>query len=358
MFELGQFNPQMKILWHYDRINEWLTTGDTKPILFEYDASNACNQKCIWCTFDYLKDKSIMSWDMMRAMILDMSRLGTKAINWTGGGEPLCNPHVAKGLELAHSLGIENGFYTNGQALNDEIIEAIVKTCSWIRISLDAGTAETYSKCHGVNASIFDKVLSNMKKLSDERKRTGSNITLGAGMLIHPLNLNEISLAIERVKNLEFDYFQIKPVVHSVWDGKQLDDTWWKNDVMPKLEMASHKTTDRFKVLVSAYKFYDIVDKEKDYGRNYKTCYSPLFMGTIGADGTVWNCCHLRGFKKFAYGNLKDKSLLDIWQSKERQDALNAINFKICQPCCKNHEANKMLWHIKTPKQEMHPNFL
>ena len=79
-------------------------------------------------------------------------------------GEPLINKHVPKNMELAKSLGIDNGLFTNGILMTPDIITTIVKSCTWIRISLGAVTPETFKK------SQIKRITSIYGKMEDEDK--------------------------------------------------------------------------------------------------------------------------------------------------------------------------------------------
>ena len=43
------FNPQAKVLLHFEKIEKFITTGNVDPILIEIDPSNACNHSCPFC---------------------------------------------------------------------------------------------------------------------------------------------------------------------------------------------------------------------------------------------------------------------------------------------------------------------
>jgi MoaA/NifB/PqqE/SkfB family radical SAM enzyme len=355
---LRQFDPQGKILWHLDRVVPLLDGQTVYPIMVELDPSNLCNQKCIWCTFDYARTPDRMEWDMMKTLLRELSEVGVKSINWTGGGEPMTNEHTSSGLVLSHALGMQNGLYSNGMALQDNDLKVIAEYCTWFRLSLDAAERDTYSKLHDVRPGIFDKVVEDLKKLVKLKKSLKSNITLGSGMLVHPLNYKEIYSAAKMCKDIGIDYFQIKPVVQNVFSNKQYEREWWDNKVWPEMVKANELSDDKFHVLVTTYKFYDVADPERDYGREYKKCLSTLLIATIMGDGKVYLCCHLRGFEKYCLGNLHDKTFKEIWDDPKHKEVIESINFNDCQPLCKNHEVNKMLWHLSNPDPNKHPNFL
>ena len=352
---LSQFNPQMKILWHLDRINEWLKTGDTTPITLEVDLSNACNHNCPWCTFKYIKNKDILSWPLTKKLLDGAKELNVKGITYTGGGEPFMNPIIYDVLKYTKSIGLESGIYTNAALLKD--VDTIIKNCQWIRISLDAATEKTYAITHGSKRNDFNIVINNIKELVKRKKELKSDIVIGVGMLIFYNNYKEIIKFAKLCKNLGVDYIQYKPVIYSAWEKKQLEDKWIKKKIIPRILKAEQLTDNTFKVVLTQYKFNDLLTG-KQYGRDYKTCYAHYVMGAIGADGKVYICEHLKGFDACVLGDLHNNTLFEIWNSEQRKKVIKEMNFKRCMALCKNHEVNKMLWHLKNVKKEMHPNFL
>jgi MoaA/NifB/PqqE/SkfB family radical SAM enzyme len=351
---LEQFSP-MKILYHLDRVNDWLKGKNVYPITVEIDPSNFCNHDCIWCTFGYLhtKNKDVIPREVLLKLVKDLAEYGVKAIIWTGGGEPWTNNNLTDAIYLAYELGIDMGMATNGILLDKKKIEAIVRTHVYCRFSLDAGTPETYMKVHNAKEGDFEKAIENLKTMTKLKKELKNNISIGVAFLIHPGNYKEVYKSAKLVKEAGADFFQIKPVV--MYSGKQLSPEFFAN---AEKEFGDVKKLEdkNFKVFVISYKFEDIANESNNCGRSYKKCWANPFMCSIGADCKVYLCCHLRGVPQFSFGNLKEKSFKEIWEGKQRQEAIKRINFALCQPLCKGHETNKILDFIKRPHP--HKNIL
>ena len=324
-----------------------------------------------WCSFLPIHTFGLLSWEVLDKLLHDFQDVGLRAINWTGGGEPTLNPNLGRALILAKQLGIENGLYTNGQLLTKELCNEIVMSNVWFRLSLDAGNAATYSTLHRTKPKVFDSILRSLRYMVRVREETNSPITLGAGMLVCRENVEEIRQAVEICKETGIDYFQIKPVVDSIFHEEkdpQQDRPWWRDVVMPKLEEVKRLTDSNFEVLITSYKFEDIIAQTR-YNRGYKKCLATPLIATISGDGNVYACTHTRGLPKYAMGNINERDFKDIWMDDAHWSMINKIghksacgssatNFSDCQINCKPHELNKMLWHMSHPKQEEHPNFL
>lgn len=344
------FNPQMKLLYHLDRINEWMQGKDARPILVEFDPSNACNMKCDFCTFDYMKDKQNFPSDKIDSTLKGLKEAGVKSINWTGGGEPLCHPKIAQFFETANRLGIDQGIFTNGGLLTEELTKLILKTHVWMRFSIDCASKENFAKIKGVDS--WDRINDNIRQAVELKKEFESNCTVGVGFVITPDNHHEIPKIAKLAEEWAVDYVQYKPMIQNVFKSAQLEREWWDNSVIPLLKDAEKISS---KCVINLYKLHDL---RFDYNRGYDKCYGHYFVPVIGADGNVWLCTHLRGIEGYSFGNLKEKSFNGIWNSKQRQDAISRIDFKKCQACCRNNEINKVLHFMKHPQQELHPNFI
>ena len=50
------FSTQTKMFFHIDRVNEYMQTGDTKPIFMEVNLTNKCNMICRWCITEHFRN--------------------------------------------------------------------------------------------------------------------------------------------------------------------------------------------------------------------------------------------------------------------------------------------------------------
>lgn len=347
MFRLGQFTPQHKLLFHTDKINHWLSGENVYPILIEFDLSNACNHKCNFCNFKYTHTGEILDKKVAFDTIEELSHCGIRAINWTGGGEPLMTDWFCDIARFTTVKHIQQGIFTNGSLMNDRIMETLLSTHHWIRFSIDAGTRETYHKLRGVDD--FNKVITNVKKLVTLRNEEHYKVDIGIGFVITPDNYHEIPLFSELIKETGVDYGQYKPSILE----DTFEDARWEEEIKPLLEDVFKNNP---KAVINLYKFNDITESNLD--QPYKTCYGHQFCPCIGADGEVWICNQLRGRDGYSFGNLYRETFKDIWNGGRRQRVIKYLNLSKCPKLCKNNEINKILYRIKHPTDDLHYNFL
>jgi len=356
------FNPQAKILANVDRAIEHIETGYTAPVLVEVDPSNACNHACNFCLSSYIHfekfkgtetfSRALMSRDVLMGLCEDFVNMGVRAVNWTGGGEPTLNRHLKEAIEYCGKHGIKMGMFTNGTLFDKwDMFETLVEHMTWVRISIDSGTKESYNDIRKARGrQDWDKMVSNLSRLIDTNKQHGNKIDIGVGYVISPDTYKEIVDFANFFKDYDVAYCQYKPeiVIREV-GGEQRDLEFWTQKVNPLLEEAEEILGHKFQV--NGYKFEDLAMDRDKFGRNYKMCLGSQLSPCIGADGHVYVCTNHRGWKQYSYGNLYEQSFADIWKDvNKRQQVMDQIEnkecFKNCTKLCKPHESNKAMWKI------------
>lgn len=91
-----------------------IENGRILPIHLQISPTNACNLNCGFCSCRDRDKKKQLSLEQVIKILDICAERGTKAITWTGGGEPLMNPDINEMLNYASELGIKSGLVTNG----------------------------------------------------------------------------------------------------------------------------------------------------------------------------------------------------------------------------------------------------
>jgi wyosine [tRNA(Phe)-imidazoG37] synthetase (radical SAM superfamily) len=357
------FNPQAKVMANVDRVVEFVETGNTAPVLIEVDPSNACNHACSFCLSSYIHfdkykgtetfSRATMPRDMLMGLCEDFVSMGVRAVNWTGGGEPCLNKHLKEAIEYCGKNGIKQGIFTNGTLLDKrDLFETMVDNMTWVRISIDTGTEESYNKIRiPKGGADWNKMVSNVKKLIEVNKSKGNKIDIGVGYVISPDTYKEIVDFAKFFKDFDLTYCQYKPEIVIREDGgEQRDKEFWIEKVIPLLDEAKEILGDKFQC--NGYKITDLTEDPSLLGRNYKKCLGSQISPCIGADGHIYVCTNHRGWKQYSYGCLYDgKSFREIWDDlQSRHKVMHQIEdvecFKNCTKLCKPHESNKAVWDI------------
>jgi len=349
--DVRQFSSD-KILKHLDRIDEWLKGRNPYPITVEIDMTNICNHKCPECVVNYFRvnDASFLPLRLAKKIILQLAKNKIRGLIFTGGGEPLCNAHTLETAGLAKSKGMDVGFITNGSLLNHKAAKVLLRCCTWIRVSLDAGSPEVFKLTHGMNGNEFHNVISNIEMMVKIKKKIKSGCTIGIGFLTSDSTRPDMLKAVLSAKKTGVDYLQFRPM--QVHNGGKFEYRW--ADVQDEIAKCLKHSGNGFNILYSQHKYE--MSHDAQFGRYYKKCYGQQFATVISASGKMYICCHTRGYDKYCIGDLKKNTFKDIWNSKKRKEAVKKIDFSDCIPLCRDNTFNQILWNIKQPRE--HVNFL
>ncbi len=351
-----------KIYGHMDRVQEWLATGDSRPVTYELDLTNLCNQDCPHC-FGYApeRDQARMHLEEAKRIIREIAGFGGRGLTFTGGGDPLVSPIVLDAVRHARSLGLDIGFITNGQILTEAKARVLLENCQWIRVSIDAATPEVFKLTHGMNEPFFRQVLANVRDLVRLKKETGSACTVGIGFLTSNETKRDIVAFALLGRELGVDYAQYRPLLRR--HGRP-DVDYSDGEILEEMRRAAQLSTDGYKVLHSEHKYRLIQAGQLE--RDYKRCYGQNFAAVVSADRKMYVCCHMRGVEKYCLGDLSKRSLPELWNSTERKKVADSVDFRDCPPLCRCDSFNTILWDIKengrpaegsdSPRQ--HPNFI
>jgi len=204
----------------------------------------------------------------------------------------------------------------------------------------------------------------NLFELLERREIHKMYPDIGVGFVITPDNYETIIDFANYFQHIDVDYCQFKPEIVNVEreEGIQREASFWIEKVEPLLEEAKNILGDKFKI--NGYKLTDLKEDPEILGRNYKKCFGSQLQPCIGADGEVYVCTNLRGYKEYSYGNIKERSFQEIWADiNKRKHCMNRIEnvekFKNCTQLCKPHQSNKLIYKIYDSLNTVkHPEFI
>lgn len=322
--------------------------------MVEMDLTNRCQLKCKFCTFKYIDDRSDIDTEKAEKAIFDMAKMGVKAINFTGGGEPTLHKDFNRIVLFAKRCGLDVGLFTNGFNLSIGACDAILSSCHWVRISVDASDNSEFENIKCVKNG-FSKVEDSIRLLLDRKAVLNSKTDIGVGYVITQDNYNHIYDFAKYFLKEDFrglKYIQYKPMIDNCFEDNHIERRWWKEEVEPLL-LKSMELDNR--VVINYYKFNDLVS---DIEREYDVCYGHSFSPCLGATGDLWVCTHLRNIDGYSFGNINTQDFEEIWKSQNREKVVKNIDISRCQKYCRNNEINKVLYQLRHGGEEGHYNFI
>jgi len=345
-----------KLLYHVDRVNRWLKGENIYPIYAEVSPSGACNHRCIFCALDYLEYKSgFIDTKALKRAIHQAAQGGLKSIMFAGEGEPLLHPDIAETVDFTKKNGLDVSMTTNGVLFNKGLLNELLENLSWLRISLNAGRADTYALIHMTAKNDFIRVVENIREAVRIKKDKQYKCVIGIQTLLLPENSAEINLMAETFKEIGVDYLTIKPYSHhplskSKYRGN-IDYSEYStvNEELRQLESESFRIIFRTKTM-----------RKFKRDRQYKHCYGLPFFTYISTAGDVYACSAYLGKKEFCYGSIINDDFKIIWNSQRRKDIVflveNELDAEKCREACRLDEINRYLWELKHPSP--HVNFI
>lgn len=271
--------------------------------------TNICNEKCPEC-FCYNRDpKKQMDFFTYKKIVDTFYDLGTRAISYSGGGEPDCHPEINLFLNYAQQKSIDTALVSNGKNLRT-INTQELNNLEWIRIS--ATTSRPV----------------NLEGLVEHMRRA-PEADWGMSYIVNDVDK-------EYVKKL-VDFANDNPITHI----RMVSDmrTPYVNHLPDLREYIESLNTDSSK----------IVWQERTQNKlGVKECLLSLLHPVIDVDGNVQPCCgaHFSSDPP-AFDFNKKTSMCHYTQYPERinkQLPFDGTNCAVCQ----YDDYNKVLEILKT----------
>ncbi len=347
-----------KLLFHPGRVNDWLKGEMIYPIYMEISPAGSCNHRCVFCALDFMGYKPrFLDADLLMTRLTEMGSLGLRSVMFAGEGEPFLHRRMVEIIRHTRmNAGIDVALTTNGVLMRPEVSERILGTTAWIKISLNAGTPETYAAIHRTRPEDFAKVCDNIEQAVAIRRRQGTSCTLGAQILLLPDNRHEVVPLAERCSRMGLDYLVVKPYSQHPQSRHHGFESVSYNECDDLAEQLDQVCTDRFKVIFRL----NAMRKWDDGTRPYRCCLALPFWSYLDAGGSIWGCSVYLGDERFLYGNIETSTFAQIWRSEKRMASLRwtmeHLDVSSCRVGCRMDEVNRYLWELKHPHP--HVNFI
>ena len=311
------------------------------PYKVQLNCQGYCNNNCLFCSYRNAgwekegmefrkpswvidgKEKvidGVSGWSERVSINIceNINELGIKETELTGGGEAMCHPHIFKMFKILNQGNSKITLVTNGTNLK-KVVPYITNKWDWIRLSINAGTRETYNKVHKLD--VFDNVMDSLNYVKSQ-----TNIPIYISYCVVRENMHEIVKFTELMHDIGVNGVKFNAVYTTERDGRL--DSYEADCVKKEIEKAMEFQDNNFKVMNSFW-------KRDKFGENvdFKKCWFQHFMVNIAPDGLVYPCCVTSTRTAYSYGNIYNNSLKEILYSKERKKMIKFYNSKTCPPC-------------------------
>jgi MoaA/NifB/PqqE/SkfB family radical SAM enzyme len=124
----------VKLLKHLDELKDF-QDKKSHPIMVHLMLTNQCNLRCPTCCFSATNnDGKHQELDYVIDTMEQFKKLGTKAVEFTGGGDPTLYPNINELTDHLYNIGFKIGMNTNGKLLRK--VKDLNKFV-WIRLSMN-----------------------------------------------------------------------------------------------------------------------------------------------------------------------------------------------------------------------------
>jgi len=312
-----------KILLHPSRVRQLLAGAVDKvfPVSAHVYLTNSCNHDCSYCSeIVYRRDyPAKLRTDLAYSLMGQLAEVGTKSVVFIGGGEPTLHKDYQQIVLSAVANGLQVGLVTNGS--RESMLE-VAEHYSWVRVSMDGGTPELYSKIRRVPEDEFDKVLTHIWAM-----RQGClDLVIGVQFLIATAeSIDVLPAFLKRLSRAGVTYANVKvPVAFD----------WFSTDHMRHVNLDLPSSVGGMRVYVTH------VGSEDGGGNAGLPCWASRMNATISADGKLHVCCRLVNTGQYdaAYlGDLNEQSFRDLWTSQFVVDKATGLldpkNTRNCPEC-------------------------
>lgn len=375
----GAYAPN-KILAHPDRLKVLRAGGRPYPVHLHLIISDLCNLSCRGCAYrmdGYSSNQlfSILNADgtknqnpprfletaLVESVLRDCVEMGTRAVEFTGGGEPTVHPEAKRLLEYAQDLGLETALITNGILL-PRVGDVAVKG-QWLRISIDAATEKTYGTVRagvgGPQGENLRKAIRAVEWARERRDALGTDCVIGVGFVVQKENFRELYEAVGMYREAGADNVRVSalftPEGDAYFDG-------WREEAL-EIEAAVQKDfhNGEFKVYGRLSEKLSDLQAPPDYPR----CWYQEMTTYLAGDGNLYRCCVTSYNKQGHIGNVREAGgLKALWDSQEKREAFDGFDARTC-PRCQFSDRNRAINAAVTAPAEptmpagfVHPDFV
>ncbi len=297
------------------------------PFYLQIEPTNMCNLSCPLCPrgMELLNRKPMhMRYENFKD-IVDNLKEYLLLLKLFDKGEPFLNPELPEMIQYASERGITTVTSTNAHfLLDDDYVSRILKSgLSAIIVSIDSLKKDIYEKYRiGGN---FNKVILGLKNLIKLKKDLKSNTLINLRMLANKYNEIEIKDMIKFSRSVGVDIFSVKNLNPSCGSSDFDEDFIPTN---PKYRRYKYKKNTFERIQENSY------------------CDKIWYTCEIHSNGDLVPCCEdFNGELKF--GNVYEKPLSEIWNSKTTLDLRKRLFFRkgsnsICKKCYTNFKHSNL----------------
>jgi GTP 3',8-cyclase len=342
MFTPGEQFSSNKLLFHENVLRRALEEKTVFPIMYEISLSGWCTEKCIYCFNMHNHSRQKLSNVQVEHVLSEIKFLGGKAVEFSGGGEPLLSPIADKAILTAKDLSLSVGIITNGVCLTPYLAEVIAVSASYCRVSIDSIDTDCYQQIRGTRHLVA--ALTGLQMLVEAKRRLNGKTLIGAHVVWINQSFEDIERTAYYFSQTGIDFLQVRPVDNVPGVNDHLRPLYTEKQLHELIDLTSRFDKGPFRVTTSADKWNEVLQEIPP--KNYSGCPGANFTAAIGHDNNLYLCCTEFGNPSYSIGNLNIHSLEELLISDKRKQLIQGINHNECLSQCRNNQLNKLFTNL------------
>lgn len=308
-----------KLNKHLDKLQLIQSGSPTSPVMVHMSLTNRCNLECTYCCYGLRDLSQELPFEQAESAIKQFSKLGTKGIEFTGGGDPSMYRRLDDIVQVSVDNGMSVGLITNGIKL--QRFKGLYANLQWMRVSL-----------HGLN---FDNSMQeSMGRTVEQARQENPEIDISSVYIW----TKGSEATLEKVVTFTDKYHIPTRLTPDLTLGNQNID-----EMMPYVgaQLAAFQKEGRGNFLF-------LSDFNVKTTREHDNCYAHLIKPFVFTDGWVYDCPSLA---------LSPDNKLNV-NEKFRVCTIDGITEKYSSPSnprtldcnfCKYSQMNEFIHDLKTP---------
>ncbi|MEI6209100.1 MAG: radical SAM/SPASM domain-containing protein [Desulfuromonadales bacterium] len=292
------------------------------PLSLQIDPSNLCNFRCRFCPTGHpdllnrvgRSKGQLMSWELYEKLVAELAAFPQplKTLSLHKDGEPLLNPRIADMVSLARKRNVAEKIVllTNASLLTREMaIDLITAGLDAIRISVEHVSVEGYRAYTQVYDD-YDKIVSNIRILSEERDRFESHLFISAKLIDFGLSRDDLEIF---AHDFSTSCDEISRTTAQGWSHSEIFD----------FTLGSNPTAS--------------LDGQTPLNPKRIACPFPFYMMAVNANGLV-SPCPDDWTHKAVIGNANTETLQEIWNGLSLREfrQMHLSGKRGCNVACAN----------------------
>lgn len=328
-----------KIFYFPEKLKSLQDDEISAPPYVRIKPINLCNHGCFFCAYstgfrvndgaevehihsnmhNEMSEADVIPFEKMIEILDDLRSIGTKAVTYSGGGEPLMHPNIVEIFEKTIDNNLDLSIITNGQNLIKERANLLVDA-KWVRISMDYSNPEEFYRFRNVNPKGFHSIIKNIENFS---KIKSKNCDLAVNFIVHENNYMELYEIASLLKNSGVENVRFSPMyVPNFFEyHSRISES-----VNRSLEKISSLIEDGFSVNTT----YNVSGNSSHSAfRAYDKCLAMQIVPVIGADLNIYTCHNKAYDNAGLIGSIKNKRFSEVWFSSETEKFMSKFNPKL-----------------------------